>query len=144
VSEHPFSIRIKIKDYEVELSGSFAEVKQILDDLPSITNRISDTLEIPSNQNEVKQASLFKSDEEKPPAISAPSGISCPEAITRILSTKWGRKQPRYFREILNTLKINALHYPTGTVKGRLTDLTKKGVLRRIRSEKGYGYVLAK
>jgi hypothetical protein len=144
MSENPFSIRIKIGDCEVELSGSFAEVKQVLDELPSITDHMSDALKITSIQSKEKKASSFKPVEEKPPVIRAPSDISCPEAITRILSTSWGRKQPRYFREILDTMKTNALHYPIGTVKGRLTDLTKKGVLRRIRSKKGYGYVLAK
>jgi len=39
---------------------------------------------------------------------------------------------------------VNAIHYPEGTVKGRLTDLTKRGVLRRISSRKGYEYILIK
>ena len=64
------------------------------------------------------------------------------DAIIAVLSTGWGRKQPRNMREILETMKVNALHFPIGTVKGRLTDLTKKGRLRRIRGAKGYSYVV--
>jgi len=46
--------------------------------------------------------------------------------------------------EILEAMKVNAIHYPLGTVKGRLTDLTKRGVLRRIKSNGSYGYILIK
>jgi len=59
-----------------------------------------------------------------------------------ILSTEWGRKKPRHLGEIMEAMKMNALHFPIGTVKGRLTDLTKKGLLRRIKGEKGYNYIV--
>jgi hypothetical protein len=144
VTENLFSIRIKLGDNEVELNGSFTEILQVLSELPTIIERVSDVLKITSTQSKLKKEPTLKPFEEKLPVIRASSNSTCPEAITQILSTNWGRKQPRYFREILDAMKTNALHYPTGTVKGRLTDLTKKGVLRRIRSEKGYGYVLAR
>jgi hypothetical protein len=77
------------------------------------------------------------------PSISIDPATPCPDAIVQILSTDWGKRKPRTLGELLAAMKLNEIHYPEGTVKGRLTYLTKRGVLRRI-SHKGYEYILIK
>jgi len=144
VGETPFTIRIKIGNHEMELTGSRADVMQTLGELPKIVGKVIEAfnstrvLEVsPQEEPEVTAEEGF-------PTVSVQAGTSCPDAIVAVLSTDWGRERPRNLGEILEALKVNALHFPMGTVKGRLTDLTKKGTLRRIRGEKGYSYVLAK
>lgn len=143
MSEKSFTIRVKIDKCEIELKGSRVDVMQSLNDLHNIVGKVVDAFNsIPIQK--VSNSKELKIIEAEYPTLSVPKGISCPEAIFEILSTDWGKEKPRHLRDILKALRLNALHFPIGTVKGRLTDLTKKGRLRRIRSEKGYGYVVAK
>jgi hypothetical protein len=143
MDETPFTIRIKTKNYEVELTGSRPDVIQTLDELPIMIGKITDAFNSSQAFSPPPPKESKKDLEDALPTISVHAGISCPDAIIAVLSTDWGRKQPRNMREILETMKVNALHFPVGTVKGRLTDLTKKGRLRRIRGPKGYNYVVA-
>jgi len=92
----------------------------------------------------VPQPSEPKGRKEEYPTLSLPPNASCPDVIVELLKTDWGRKAPRTLNEIMEAMKLNALHYPKGTVSGRLADMTKKGVLRRIQTERGYGYILIK
>jgi hypothetical protein len=144
VNEETFTIRLKIRNHEIELKGSREDVMKTLDELPDIVGKIIDSFDITFVSEQLKQRELSNSGQEVFPTIGAPNGISCPDAIIAILSTDWGRKRPRFLRDILKVMKVNALHFPIGTIKGRLTDLTKKGALRRTRGEKGYGYTIAK
>ncbi len=147
MSEAPFTIRLKIGGCEVELTGSKAEVLATLDELPKIAGKVVEAFNIPQETRMQPQQPQQEPSPVSPqefPTISAPTGISCPDAIVAVLSTGWGREKPRYLNEILEAMKTNALHFPMGTVKGRLTDLTKRGILRRIKGDKGYGYVMAK
>ena len=144
MDESSVTIRIKMSNYEVEITGSHVKVLQIIDELPKIVgNVITAFTPAPVLQTSIPPE-IVKKVEEKFPTITAPPGMSCPEAIVAILSTDWGRASPKNLGEIMEAMKVNALHFPIGTLKGRLTDLTKKGTLRRIRGEKGYGYVIAK
>jgi len=129
---------------EVELSGSQADVLKALDNLPEIVGKVtgafgnisSTTISAESKPLEVREADY--------PTITITPETPCPDAIVKLLSTEWGRKEPRKLNELLEAMKVNAIHYPLGTVKGRLTDLTKRGVLRRIKINGGYGYILIK
>ena len=144
MSETPFTIRIRIRDYEVELTGSRVDVLQTLEELPKIVGRVDEAFHLSQSLKEMPLQEQAEQVRDSLPAISAQPGMSCPNAIIAVLSTEWGREKPRPLGEIMEAMKVNALHFPMGTVKGRLTDLTKRGVLRRIRGEKGYGYILAK
>lgn len=144
MSEAPFTIRVKIGNYELELTGARGDVMQTLDDLPKIVGKVTEAFNPLQTLRVSPAQELLKTMREDFPTISAQIGISCPDAIIAILSTGWGREKPRNLGEIMEAMKVNALHFPIGTVKGRLTDLTKKGILRRIRGERGYGYVEVK
>ena len=144
MSDRPFTIRLKIGACEVELTGSRAEVLTTLDELPRITGIVVEAFNLPPEVKTQSQQEGPSTTSQELPTISATTGLSCPDAIVAVLSTGWGREKPHYLNEILEAMKVNALHFPMGTVKGRLTDLTKRGMLRRIKGDKGYGYVMAK
>jgi len=144
VSEIPFAIRVKIGNYEMELTGSRGDVVQTLDELPKIVGKVIEAFSPVQTLKASPEQETLKAVGENFPSIGAQIGISCPDAIVAILSTGWGREKPRNLGEIMEAMKVNALHFPVGTVKGRLTDLTKKGMLRRIRGEKGYSYVVVR
>ncbi len=139
-----FNIRIRIENNEVELSGSKTDVLETLDDLPEIVKKIVGAFDQISSTAKNDEASHPMITNENYPSISITSGTPCPETIIKLLSTKWGRKKPRKLKDLLEGMRVNAIHYPVGTVKGRLTDLTKKGLLRRIKSNGSYGYILIK
>ena len=143
MSCQPFTLRIRIGDNEIELSGSQLDVFKALDNLSEIVGKVSGAFNMPTSAI-MDEAQLLKSDNEDYPAITVTPETPCPDAIIKLLSTDWGKKEPRKLSELLEAMKVNAIHYPLGTVKGRLTDLTKKGTLRRIKSNGGYGYILIK
>ncbi len=134
-----FSMSIKMGKYEIQLSGSKEDVIEILDRLPGIISALTEAfnLTVKGTNSMVEEES-----EVEYPTLTIPPSANCPEAIVSILSTEWGRKTPRTLKEILEALKLNALHYPKGTVSGRLADMTRKGILRRVKTERGYGYIL--
>lgn len=149
MSERPFTVRVKVGDNEVEISGTQAEVMNTLGNVSEIVRKVAEAFgEVPTHPNPpaptVGGGENITLGNLEYPSLSLDPGISCPEAIVKLLATDWGRKQPRALGELLEAMKVNAIHYPEGTVKGRLTDLTKRGALRRIKGERGYGYILVK
>ncbi len=146
MTEERFSIRVRIGDCEIELGGKKDEVMATLNELPRIMENLSKSFEVaqkeqpgtPSAKAEVEKVGIVEPSE-APPTIPRPSGPS--DAIINLLSTEWGRT-PRIWQEINEALVTNAIYYSKGSITGTLTNLTKKNRLRRMRTEKGYGYVL--
>lgn len=131
-----FMFRIRLGDNEVELSGTREDVLASIVDLPRMVEQVSQAFTHRSDAD-VNRATM------EYPSLTVNPSLSCPEAIKKLLATAWGRKTPRKLGEIIEVMRVNAVHYPIGTVKGRLTDLTKRGALRRIKGVGGYGYLLA-
>jgi hypothetical protein len=141
MSSLPFTIKIRFGNNEIEVSGSKEDVLEALNNFSTIMDKLTQAF----NTTPMKPAAeptILR--EASIPSISVESDTPCPEAILKILSTEWGQAKPRKLRELLEAMKVNAIHYPVGTVKGRLTDLTKKGVLRRIKEGREYGYIRVK
>jgi hypothetical protein len=141
VSASPFTIKIRFGNKEVEFSGSKEDVLEAVDNFPTIMEKVAHAFTTTPKKPLAEPLSAGK---EKLPSISVDPDTPCPEAILKLLSTEWGREKPRKLRELLDVMKINAIHYPVGTVKGRLTDLTKKGALRRVKEGREYGYIRVK
>lgn len=78
---------------------------------------------------------------EEVPLISGAD--SCREAIAKLFASDWGRK-PRNIRQIIDAMKLNAIYYPDTNVAVELSRMTKIGLLRRLRDQKGFTYVSAK
>ncbi|MEE8570285.1 MAG: hypothetical protein V3S97_04720 [Candidatus Bathyarchaeia archaeon] len=141
MSSLPFTIKIRFENNEIEVSGSKEDVLEALNNFSNIMDKLTPAFNITpikhiSKPTIVRQASI--------PSISVEPNTPCPEALLKILSTEWGKEKPRKLRELLEVMKVNAIHYPVGTVKGRLTDLTKKGALRRVKEGREYGYIRVK
>jgi len=149
MSERPFTVRVKVGSNEVEISGTQAEVMNTLGNVSEIVKKVAEAFaeaqpHLSASTTVVESQGGGTASSEEYPSLSLDPGIACPEAIVKLLSTEWGRREPRALGGLLEAMKVNAIHYPEGTVKGRLTDLTKRGVLRRIKGERGYGYILVK
>ena len=146
MTEDRFSIRVRTGNYEIELTGKKDEVMATINELPRIMETISRGFEaarveqtpISPARGEAEKAGIVKQ-REPAPTIPRPAGPS--DAIINLLSTEWGRT-PRIWQEINEALMTNAIYYSKGSITGTLTNLTKKNKLRRIRTEKGYGYIL--
>jgi len=148
MSDRPFTVKVKVGGNEVEISGTQTEVMNTLGNVSEIVKKVAEAFAEaqlhPISPTPVVDNQGNVASPEEYPSLSLDPGIACPEAIVKLLSTEWGKKQPRALGELLEAMKVSAIHYPEGTVKGRLTDLTKRGVLRRIKGERGYGYILVK
>jgi len=146
MSDEKITMRIRKGQNEIEISGLKEEVMMTLRDLPSLVSIFNEAFnelgKEKLKETSIKQRSLDM--DAYLPNVAVSPDTSCPDAIIKILSTEWGRDTPRKMREILEAMKVNAIHYPIGTVKGRLTDMTKRGVLRRVRVNRAYGYLLVR
>jgi len=145
----PFSIGIKISNFEVQLSGSKADVMDTLEKLPVILKSLAEAIGSTPTLQEIKSVGEYVEEPKQAPSvtdelptINVAGNTKCPEVIIKLLSTEWGRTTPRTFKEIMEAMKVNALYFPEGTVLGRLTDLTKKGIVRRMKTERGFAYIL--
>jgi len=136
----PFCLRVRLGQYEVEVSGSRDEVLKTFDDLPRLVAMISEAfgaVGIEAGKNVTVGASG------SPTAYpSIQSSGNCSDAVLQLLETDWGRQQPRTLPELIEAMRANAVHYPPTTLSGVLTWLIRKGKIKRWKSEKGYVYVL--
>jgi hypothetical protein len=130
-------IRIRLGDHEAEIEGQKEDVLEILANFQNVISSMSSALRVQST------VSKSESQVEEVPQVQMERDIQAPDAIVKLLSTEWGNK-PRNLTEIMGALEVNAIHFPKGTIAGRLTDLTRKGVLRRVKTAGGFGYVLVK
>jgi len=72
------------------------------------------------------------------PVLSGALGTSA--AIMAVLTSPWGRAEPRTESEITEALKFNAIYFSQGSVSGTLTYLTKSGRLRRLQKGDKFAY----
>jgi hypothetical protein len=78
--------------------------------------------------------------EESFPPLSA--GLGCTDAIRQLLSTDWGRREPRSMKDIEKALQANALYFSRGALSGTLNQLTRSGAIRRFKKDGIWSYVL--
>jgi len=144
----PFSLRVRLGQCEVEISGSRDEVLQTVKDLPNLVATISEAfaqagVEV-SNAPAVEPASSASSSVPVSAVYpSIQSSGNCSDAVLRLLSTDWGRATPRTLPELIEAMRVNAIHYPATTLSGVLNWLVRKSRVKRWKTDKGYVYVLA-
>lgn len=144
----PFSLRIRLGLYEIEISGSKEDVLETVNDLPNLVAAVSEAfaqvgtdINVSNGPNQSSSATPSASAGGGFPSIQA-SG-SCSEAVLRLLMTDWGRSAPRTLPELVEALRVNAVHYPVTTLSGVLHWLVRKGKVKRWKTDKGYVYVLS-
>ncbi len=144
----PFSVRVKINQNEVEISGTRKEVLQTIEDLPKlIENMVKAFANInPKVTTTEKTPVKVRLSPAPAPSKMYPSikkAKNCSQAVLKLLETEWGAWRPRTLAEIVEALKANAIHYPSTTLSGVLSWLVKKGKVRRWKTDAGYVYILA-
>ena len=143
--ENRLTVRIKLGECEVEVSGLKEEVLSTLDNISEIVSRVSKAFtEAPIPSRIIVGAKVpaqVPTVEVEPPSIKAPSGVT--DAILKLLSTDWG-KTPRTLKELMDGMEANAAYYSIGSISGTLTRLTKEGTVRRLKKDQEYAYVLTK
>jgi hypothetical protein len=145
----PFALRVRLGQYEVEISGSREDVLKTVEDLPSLVAVVSEAfaqtgVDVSGSNGQSSQSSSAA------PSASV-SGVypsiqgsgNCSDAVLRLLETDWGRSTPRTLPELVEAMRVNAIHYPVTTLSGVLNWLVRKSRVKRWKTDKGYVYVLA-
>ena len=146
----PFSLRVRLGQYEVEVSGSKDDVLKTIEDLPNLMATVSEAF---AHVSEAPTMAVTQPDQSSasPESVSVrgtevPSiqgSGNCSDAVLRLLETDWGRSTPRTLPELVEAMRVNAVHYPVTTLSGVLNWLVRKGRVKRWKTNKGYVYVLA-
>ena len=140
MEHHPFHLRVKIGEVEVELSGERDQVLSTLDDLDQIVLKINSAINGETKKRKVTSPAKAEVSPHDFPTITRTS--QCGEAVISLLSTEWG-ETPRTIGEIREAMEANAIFFPKTTISGVLVWLVKKGQLRRWKDKKkGYLYVI--
>lgn len=146
MSKESFAFRVKMGDYEVEISGGREEVLETIKELPSLMADVYKAFEVSKPKTTATltvKTSPVKEEarvEEYPKILRVDS---CGDAILTILETDWGKWRPRTIGELKEALKANRLHYPGRTLAGILLGLVRKGKVRRWKTDAGCVYILA-
>lgn len=144
-----FTFRVKMGDYEVEISGTYEEVNKILEKLPSIVNGVHAAFEevkpktvvtITAKTEETPKETA-KTVKEIHPKIGQVTDVQ--EAVITILETDWGKWRPRTMDEIREVMKANDLKYSSRVISDALDQLVEKESLKRWNTNTGSVYILA-
>jgi uncharacterized membrane protein len=146
----PFTFRVKLGEYEIEIKGTHENVTNTIEKLPklitnvhkafdSLTPKTVTTLTVKTEPTESKTKSK-KTSQEYPKITSSKSGE---DAILRILNTNWGKWRPRTMEELQDAAKSNDLKYSKTILTKAVSKLVKKGKVRRWSTNAGFVYILA-
>jgi hypothetical protein len=146
-----FSFRVKISDYEVEITGNHEEVMKTVERLPDLITNISKAFEnvkpktvatITLKTAEATEAT--KSTEVQAKNYPKVSGTdNAEEAVLRILESEWGKWRPRTLEELKESFSANDLKYSERILSSTLDALSKKGLVKRWNTNTGFVYILA-
>lgn len=141
-----FVFRVKLGDFEVEISGGREEVLRTVKELPGLMVDVCRAFEVSKPKATatltVKTAAAKgEAAVEKHPKIFRVK--SCGDAVLKVLETDWGKWRPRTVGELKEALKANGLRYPGRTLSGVLLGLVRKGKVRRWKTDAGCVYILA-
>ena len=145
----PFSLRVRLGHCEVEISGSREEVLKTIDDLQNLVAVVSEAF---AQAGVAVSVSNGQPPQSSPTARSVSASVAypsiqgsgnCSDAVLRLLETDWGRSTLRTLPELVEAMRVNAIHYPVTTLSGVLNWLVRKSRVKRWKTDKGYVYVLA-
>ena len=74
------------------------------------------------------------------PKISSSIGPS--QAVREVLGSPWGKTESRTMKEINTVLETNAIYFSASSLSGVLTNMIKKGELKRSKKEDQWAYTL--
>ncbi len=146
-----FSLRVKIGDYEVELSGSRQEVMETVRNLPELIANVNKAFEVAKPKTiatitvktaeETKTAKPAETPIQNFPKIAATENAE--QAVLSILESDWGKWRPRTVEELKQAIQSNNLKFTDHVLDSALDGLSKKGLVRRWNTNTGFVYILA-
>jgi hypothetical protein len=146
-----FLLRVKIGEYEVELSGTHEEVMKTVESIPDLIANINRAFEsvkpktvatiTVKTADENKTAKTSEAPAQNYPKIAATEDAE--KAVLRILESDWGKWRPRTVEELKEAMKANDLKYSERVLASTLDGLAKKGLVRRWNTNTGFVYILA-
>ncbi len=146
-----FSLRVKLGEYEVELSGTHRDVMRTVDRLPTLIANVNKAFESvrPKTIAKITVRTTDSAQETKPSeskAVNIPkiaSTDNTQEAVLQILESDWGKWRPRTVEEINDAMKANNLQFPGRVIESVLEGLAEKGSVRRWNTNTGFVYIIA-
>ena len=146
----PFTFRVKLGEYEIEIKGNHENVTNTIEKLPklitnvhkafdSLTPKTVTTLTVKTKPS-ASQPKSKKTSQAYPKITSAKSSE---DAILGILKTNWGKWRPRTMGELQDAMKNNNLKYSKTVLTRAVSKLVKKGMVRRWSTKDGFVYILA-
>jgi hypothetical protein len=147
-----FSLRVKIGEYEIEISGTRQEVMKTVENLPELIANVHKAFEC-AKPKTVATITVKTADETKtaktleaPPSQTYPkiaATENADQAILRILESDWGKWRPRTVEELKQAMQTNELKFTERVLVSALDTLSKKGLVRRWNTNTGSVYILA-
>jgi hypothetical protein len=146
-----FSLRVKIGEYEVELSGTRQEVLETVENLPDLIANVHKAFEC-AKPKTVATITVKTAEEPKTPKPAETPAMNYPkiaatenadQAVLRILESDWGKWRPRTVEELKQAMQTNDLKFTERVLDSALDGLSKKGLVRRWNTNTGFVYILA-
>jgi len=142
-----FSFRLKMGEYEIEISGNHEEVMKTIKGLPEIIPNVDKAFEkIRPKKVTTLTVKTEPAGPQKPPTQEYPQisrSEKRDEAVLNLLATDWGKWRPRTIDELSGALKTNRMETPLRALAAILLDLAKKEKIVRWQTSSGYVYILA-
>lgn len=141
-----FGFRVRMGDYEVEISGDREEVLKTIKELPGLMVDVCKAFEVSKPKTTATLTVKTAGAKGEAPVEKYPRILrvkSCGEAVLKVLETDWGKWRPRTIAELKAALKANGLRYPGRTLAGVLLGLVRKGKIKRWKTDAGCVYILA-
>lgn len=143
-----FSLRVKMGEYEVELSGAHKDVMKTMKNLPTLISDINKAFEsvkpaiatITVNNDSEPTANSETAPQDYP---KIPPAETAEDAILKALESDWGKWRPRTVDELKEAMKFNKRDYPGLVLPSILEALVEKGLVKRWNTNDGFVYILA-
>lgn len=146
----PFTFRVKLGEYEIEIKGNHQNVTSTIEKLPKLINNIHKafddltpktvtTLTVKTEPSD-SETTPKKASKEYPKITSTKN---CEQAILDLLKTNWGKWRPRTMEELQDAITSNDLKFSKTVLTKAIGKLVKKSMIRRWSTNAGFVYILA-
>lgn len=142
------TFRLKIGEYEVEISGTHEDVTNMIRELPETIAKVDKAFEKvrPKKVTTLTVKTEPAAASQKSPTQEYPKIARTKEpeqATLNLLATDWGKWRPRTIDELSGALKTNGMDTPLRSLGAILMDLVKKEKIVRWHTNSGFVYILA-
>lgn len=140
-----FTFKVKMGEYEVELSGTREEVLKTVRELSPLITSVHKAFENVKPKTVTTLTVKTEPTKDQAKTQKYPKILptqDCEEAIMKVLGTDWGKWRPRTLEELKEALQANGMNHSVRVLTGALNRLVKKGKIRRWNTDAGFVYIL--